>query len=235
LPAELVPWAEHLASWTWRQGEHVTLVGPTGMGKTYLAGEVLPRRRFVLILACKAKDPTLSAYARRQRFKVIRSWGELPNSIEGTPYERVILWPRAAGGAELRARQRVEFAGALEDVYRMGGWTVYVDELSYLVRKLKLSEPLETLWLQGRSLGISVVAGTQRPAWVPLEAYDQASHLYLWRDPDAGNRRRLSEIGGAVDSKALGAEMLALEGHEVLYVDGRTGRTVRTTVERGKA
>ena len=82
--------------------------------------------------------------------------------------------------------------------------------------------------MQGRALDLSLVAGTQRPAWVPLEMYSQATHVFFWRTSD---RRDLDRIGGlgAHDPQTIRAVVRNLRKHEALYVNTRTGALVRTT------
>jgi hypothetical protein len=58
------------------------------------------------------------------------------------------------------------------------------------------TQQLKFLLQQGRSAGISVVAMTQRPAFIPLAFYDQATHLFVWRDNDLRNRQRIGELAG---------------------------------------
>jgi hypothetical protein len=81
--------------------------------------------------------------------------------------------------------------------------------------------------LQGRALGLSLVAATQRPKFVPLEVYDQSTHLFFWRDNDENNLRRLAEIN-ANNSRLLKFIIPNLERYQVLYVNTRTGDMART-------
>jgi hypothetical protein len=220
-----LPWAEALGALRWKQGEHVTMVGPSGGGKTSLALRLLPRRRYVAALGTKPRDATLDRLVKREGWHLSRTW---PVNHEVHP--RVVFWPRIERMADAEG-QRLAVAAFLEDVYRNGGWTVYLDELRYVTGRLGLAREVELLWLQGRSLGVSLVGGTQRPAWVPLEAYDQATHLFLWRETDETNLRRLGGLAG-VDTRTVRATIVELEHHEVLYVNTRTGllfRTLRTT------
>jgi hypothetical protein len=76
--------------------------------------------------------------------------------------------------------------------------------------------------LQGRSLNVSFVAATQRPSWVPLEAYDQATHLLLWRETDKRNLSRLGDIGG-VDTELIRSVVPTLPKHDFVYVNTRDG------------
>lgn len=140
--------------------------------------------------------------------------------------DRLILWPRNSKTDDI-ATQRETFRRALRDVYRQGGWCVYLDEARYLTEFLGLSKLLELLWLQGRSLGVSVVSSTQRPRHLPLAAYSQASHLYVWHTRDEQDQKRLSQIAGGVPLRDIKAAMDSLPRHGVLYFnpDGEISTT----------
>ena len=138
-----------------------------------------------------------------------------------------MLWPQFKGEADYKRQQKVIYS-ALADMFAAGNWTIGLDEVSYLVNTLKLESTLRMLWEQGRSVGITVVAGTQRPAHVPLLMYDQASHLFLFRDNDEQNLKRMAGMGGA-DSKRVKQTVQGLDRYEVLYVNTGTGGMVKFT------
>lgn len=219
-----VGWSEFLDALDWRQGEHVTLVGPTGGGKTTLALELLDRRDYVAVLGTKPKDPTLSrlmgAGFRRLR-EWPPSWGQ----------HRVVVWPEYRKIEDV-GRQQVVFDHMLREIFTAQSWCVYVDELHYLCEVLRLDRHLTTFWQQGRSIGISLVASSQRPANIPLAAYSQATHLFFWRTNDERDLKRIGGIGG-LSSKVIAQAVAGLDHHNVLYVNSRTGAMAVTRVEKG--
>jgi hypothetical protein len=226
---ERVSWEEFLRRFRWEQGEHVSFIGPTGSGKTNLAKQLLHRRDYVCALATKPRDPTMDGLIRRQRFKRIRSWDERPPMVRRS--QQLVLWPPFKRPEDV-ANQQYELDRALREMFVSGGWCVFADELYYLCHTLKLTKLLETYWTQGRSLGLSLVGGTQRPAHVPLFAYDQATHLFFWRDNDETNLRRVAGLGG-MSAKEIRAAVTSLPKHHALYVNTRDGELMITKAPKG--
>lgn len=203
----------------WRQGEHVGLIGPTGCGKTNLAFWLLPQRRFVVIFATKPRDKSLSVFGRTHGYKVIKEWTKL--SIKKYPLR--ILWPNAMDLENSLTIQRNEFKKALSSIYPQGSWTIYIDELWWVCVQLGLTKWVKTILQQARSMDETLVVATQRPSWVPLEVYDQSTHLFFWRDTDERNLRRLSGISW-INARVIVHEIAHLPEFHVLYVNTRTGK-----------
>ena len=200
-------WREHEDRWSWEQGQHVTLIGPTGSGKSVLARAILPRRSHVVWVATKPQDRIIDDLVS-DGFVVRDEWKP------GDSADRIILHPvRRRSASEDRQLAREQIGRMLDDAYVQGGWTVVLDESRYVTGTLNLSGKVETLWLQGRSLGVSIVSGSQRPRHVPLEAYSQASHLFIWRTKDRQDLKRLAEFSGEVDPGILAAAVAGLPDH----------------------
>jgi hypothetical protein len=224
IEVESVDWdAFKRDEFAWEQGEHVTIAGPTGQGKTTLGLNVLDKRTYVAVLGTKPRDTTLSTFAAQNGYKVMREWNPIP-----TMYPRVVFWPKIDHATKMR-EQRDHFAGMLQNIYRTGNWTVYIDELDYVCNYLRLAPLVELLWRHGRSLGISVIGGTQRPAFIPLLAYDQASHLFISRDNDDVNVKRYARLGGA-SRKAIERILPRLPKHSFLYLSTRREGMLQTRV-----
>lgn len=218
-----LPWERFVEQFDFQQGEHVTLVGGTGSGKTTLARElILPRRDYVSVFATKKKDPSLYGPLQAAGYVVTDDWDPYDAEVR-----KVIYKPTISGvGKGGRAGQADAFREAMEEVFEAGNWCCYFDEVAYQSNNLKLATELETLWMQGRSLGISMVAATQRPVQIPLIAYE-ANHLFLWRFTDKRNIDTISEFTGSNISVAR-AVIPRLPRHEALYINTVTDQMART-------
>lgn len=219
-----VRWDAFLDGFEWRQGQHITAVGSWGAGKTTLLRKLLPRRDYVVVLATKKRDPSLYEPLQQMGYEITDSFDPDP-----TEHPKVIFRPPLPEPtAEGRAEQKEAFRRALVDIFATGNWCVYADEIRYLTDYLGLQTEFETLWLQGRSLGISVVCGTQRPVSIPVLAFD-ADHLFLWRATDHRDVKTMSEFTGTGIEVAR-YTIPRLPKHEALYIDTRTDYMARTKV-----
>lgn len=229
--APFVRWDRFLKDFVWNQGEHVTTVGPTGSGKTVLNRELLARRQFVIVLGVKNQDAELYGPFQRQGYELVHRFEAEPPAE--AQHKRILFVPEARGfhGTEARKRKARAFRGVLNDVEDVGGWTVYADDVQYQADKLGLAPEFEELWMIGRSEKVSVVASSQEPVNIPVMAYSAATHLFLFKNPDAYRARRMAELTG-VNRDAAQQIILNLPDHEFVYIDKRSGRMVRSVVIR---
>lgn len=209
----------------WRQGEHVSIVGPTGCGKTTCLAKIIPARDYVVVLVTKVHDTTIKRDF--PGFERIERWSD-----RKAYQKKILLWPKPE--KEMRAtytKQREVFQDALNEIFLDRNWCVVFDEQHYVCKQLGLEPENAMLQHQGRSSGLSIVNGTQRPAWVPLITFSGSTHNFLWRTTLDSDLKRLSDIGG-IDRRELAQNMLQLDKHEFVYVDSRKGLAIRSQVER---
>lgn len=227
--ADKISWSDFLDKrFYWEQGEHVSLIGPTGGGKTTLGLSLLHRRKLVCIIATKPRDDTVTGFMSKNRdYRKISHWGQR-HELD----KRVVLWPPYTDSEPkaIMAKQRSTVNEALGSMFRTGKWCVFADEVRYLTNNLALKEWADLYWLQGRSIKLSIVAATQRPAWVPLEMYSQATHLFFWKDNDERNLKRIAGLG-SMNPRDVAKEVRSLDRHEVLYINTRSDDMLRTRME----
>lgn len=208
--------------WVCRPGEHVTIIGPTGCGKSTLAYQLIdaiatPEHPVVSLLK-KPRDPVIIAAAKRMGLRKIDNWpppGALwhPRKPRGW-----LLHPRTVFRPEIdRPRKMVIFRRALLDGYRRGGRILYVDDAYGISETLDLREDLIELWTELRSMDGELWTSFQKPSHVPLWAYSQAEHIFLFHDPDKRARERFAEIGG-IDPDMIKAMVMQLARHQCLYI-----------------
>jgi energy-coupling factor transporter ATP-binding protein EcfA2 len=219
--APRVPWHRFIAGLNWRAGEHVGLIGPTGQGKTTLLMQLLPLHPYVVVFATKPRDRSMDKLIANGYTKLDR-W----QSLDPVDMPRRVLWPDATK-LDSVDHQRHVFHHAFEAIYREGGWTVAIDETWYVNNALGLTPDIKLYLLQARALDISLLCATQRPANVPVEIYDQSTHLFFWRDNDENNLRRLSGISWR-SAELVRHIVSGLEMYQVLYINTRTGQMLRT-------
>lgn len=221
--APRVPWDKFLANrFVWQPGEHTALIGPTGQGKTTLLTALLPLHPYVTVFATKPRDESMARLIR-SGYHAVKKWERL----DPKQFPRRVLWPDVSDMETAVHIQRQVFHDAFRKIYTEGGWTVAVDELWYIDNILKLEMDIKLYLLQARALDISLLVATQRPAWVPLEVYDQSTHLFFWRDNDETNLKRLSGISFR-SADLIRQTVMNLEKYQVLYINTRTGEMCRT-------
>lgn len=221
-------WDEFLSRFEWRQGEHLTTIGPTGSGKTVLNRALLRQWRYVVVLGVKNRDPELYAPFQAQGYQLERHFD--PDVPDNADSRRVLFVPHTTEhGAAGRKKKAAAFRTALNDIYDAGDWTVYADDVQYLADQLRLGTELEELWMLGRSEGVTLVASSQEPVDIPVMAYGMATHLFLYGNPDLRRAQRMAELTGM--NREIAVEtILSLPEHEFLYINRKTRRMIRSKV-----
>lgn len=202
---------------SWVPGEHVAIVGQTGSGKTHLIDRLVrENRQYVVVFKTKDDPEDKDKYWRG--FKRV----ETVKGLDDTRYTRFLLHPPLGKTRDPYEHQAREFWRLIDKVFKQGGWTVVFDEQWYIEHFLKGKEGVEMLLTQGRSKGISVVMGAQRPVEISRFALSQASHVVMFR----GDRRDADTLGRAT-SVAVRPVVESLREHDFAYWHQRTRSIVK--------
>jgi hypothetical protein len=223
-------------------GEHANIISPTGGGKSHLMYQCVnvmqsryPDLDYVSFLP-KLRDETTEKWADRLHFKVTDDWPVQRWPWQAKPAGHV-LWPPHIAGDESANREHLSgtFRDAINDLYIRGDSVTMLDD-AYLIGVLYgLNPELDRHWIGGRSNGTSLFTTLQKPSGtlhgaVSSFAYDSPTHLFLGRDNDERNLKRISEIAiSEVDPDQVRYIVRNLEVHHIgnsavsdmLYLDRR--------------
>ncbi len=230
---EALDWGD-FAEWfgpTWQPGEHVSIVTPTGGGKTTLAVGLLELRRYVGVLSPKGLDSTLRAL----RLRRLMDWpgdrkmdsildederqGRVSRYLFGQTVETYEAdWPKL-----LPVYRR-----ALQGMFRMQGWTAYMDDLKLLC-DMGLG-PDATAWLiSARSRGLTFVSAFQFPRRVIRTALDEPMWIFASQTRDATVIDRTAEVLGRPKAEVRGL-LERTERYSWLCVGRDSTAPVRVTI-----
>lgn len=212
--------------WDYRPGEHVTVLAPSGGGKTHLSYELLEVTASpdlqAIVFVMKPRDETVDKFTRRTGFRTVRQWPPPVRARLQSKPPGWALWPKTSFDPDVdESRQFAIFKAAIQDSYRRGDRILFADETYSLENELPnggLTKWLRTVHTKGRSMRCGIWSASQRAAYINRWAY-QAHHLFLGHDPDDDAQRRLSEIGAAVDKQLVREVVGQLRQYEWLYIN----------------
>lgn len=215
-----VAWARLKPAIQWKQGQHVVAIGGTGSGKSTLSGELLPRRKQVVVCVSKGMDDIFEGPYFTE-YEQISVWKKRKKD-----QERVLLRPANQSTIELTRTHKTDvFRDCFDSILlKEGYWCIDIDESHYMAERLKLGGEMADLMEQGRSHHISVWNNTQRPAGIPLAIYVNSMHGFFFLTQEEYDLQRLSRMGNKhTNVKELALNIQNLDPHEFVYID-KTGR-----------
>lgn len=170
----------------WKQGQHVLISGPTGSGKTYVAEDIKDLRDWLVVIASKKKDDTLDNY---KGFHKTDKW---PVDYH---IKRVLFWRKPKNIEDLQG-MRVAIYRVISDIFIIGGWSIYFDDLAFLSGTLKMDPQIRAMYTQVRSNNTSLISSVQRPFRVPVEAVSQSSYILMFHTNDDRDIERIAQESG---------------------------------------
>lgn len=218
---ERIPWSElgpeFMELWGWPNGkrdpEHITVLGPTGSGKSVFSLQICQERAklrgaHVIVIATKPADKSLIS----TRWPIVEKWPPQYGQ------DQCIFWPAAKMKPEERKPVQKQAIGyALNDLWRPNAnHIVMFDEIAYLEQELGLRTTITTYWREARSVGITMVAGTQRPRGVSRYMHSESAWVAAFKPRDEDEALRMAEICGS--RREFKDTILGLKRYEFLLV-----------------
>lgn len=201
-----IPWSQlgpsFIHSWGYperngkrlRMPEHVEVLGQNGSGKTYWMLTVLKerarvRRSDIVFIFTKADDDTVTALG----WPVITSW---PPDYKD---RQVIFHAKGFGlSKEGKARQKAKLIDLLSKLWRPKANVIVVfDEIAYVSIDLDMRTELTTYYREGRALGITIMAGTQRAQGVTRYMHSESAWTVAFAPKDEADAERMAEVLGS--------------------------------------
>lgn len=175
--------------------EHISVYGQTGSGKSYFERWILKERAkaresHIVILMTKPDDETVSGTG----WPVVERWP--PDYGK----KQVIFWakkPGAPGNPQGLVEQRKRVLSLLNALWvPKSNHILWFDELAYLCEDLGLRTVCTTYYREGRGLGITIGAGTQRPSGVVRQMHSEAGWKVAFSPEDEDDAKRMAEVMG---------------------------------------
>lgn len=237
-PPERVSWdelgPELIRAWGYPRGEwqpeHFAIYGPTGSGKSYfeavlLAARAQARGTHVVIVATKPADATVSALG----WPILSKWP--PNSWTKETAQ-VVFWAKAPTLDEAgMAVQRAAVDELLNALWKpQSNVIIAFDEIAYIEVDLGLSRRITRYYREGRALGISILASTQRPAQVSRYMHSESAWCVFFAGKDEDDRKRMAEVAGDKAYFLPVLRSLDRREREFLLVNNTTGQAYISSV-----
>lgn len=181
------------------RGEHFEVTGQSGSGKSYAIATVLQQRAArwdtsELAVVTKSTDDSIPLLGWPQ----VSSYDELKQR----KYRQAVFWPQT----ELKGTQREEYHE--QRVYELldalwpkpgevANVVVYLDEVRYLEGlSRRMKKLIRMYWREGRSHGISIIAGAQRPVEMVRDQHSESRWKAVFPPADEGDMQRFAELLG---------------------------------------
>lgn len=209
--------------WDYGPGEHVTILGATRNGKTYLAYQLLHETATpdlqATVIVMKPRDETVTRWSKANNFRTIRDWPPSQLTRLAKKPAGYVLWPKATGDPDQEdIRHARIFQRCLRSNYNRGMTITFADEAYSLENEYHLSKDMVRMWTKGGSMKSGLWIATQRPSFISRYAY-QAQHIFLSNDPDKDTLKRYGEIGAGIDSDVIRALTMKLKMYQWVYIN----------------
>jgi hypothetical protein len=205
---EEIPWSvlgeDFVLTWGHDQdgrlrAEHWEIEGQSGSGKSYLAATAMQAR-------AAAFDTPIVAILTKQTDDSIPllGWPDVGSyqELRDNRFRQAVFWPATdAVGEDREQHHEAQIRDLLTQLWPKRGQTqsvvVYLDEIRYLESlSPRMKKLIRQYWREGRSHGISLIAGAQRPLEMVRDMHSEARWRAVFCPSDEGDMERFAELLG---------------------------------------
>ncbi len=236
---EEIPWSElgFVESWGHTEdgklrAEHWEVEGQSGSGKSYLVATAMQERAqrwgtVIIAIVTKNTDDSMPLLG----WPVVSSWAEVRK------YRWSTFWPRTTAKGEEREKYHEKaiyelLSNLWPDPGEQANVVIYVDEIRYLESlSRRLKKLVRMYWREGRSHGISIIAGAQRPLEMVRDMHSEARWRAVFCPSDEADMERFAELLGPPRDWEPVLRALDQELHQCVLRNSFTRQVVITWVD----
>ena len=170
---------------TLKRASRGLLVGKTGSGKSRLALELVEELPLPVLIVDTKYAKSLGEAALKRDWEMV---SDIPKRLEN-----VVLW---RPDPEMLADPYAMDAEIDRLVRNHAICSIYIDELYQLHRNGRAGPGIIGLWTRGREMGFTVLAASQRPAWISTFCLTESDQYYIFTLTQVDDRKRLAESLG---------------------------------------
>lgn len=170
------------------RGERALLVGQTGSGKSQLALWILERMENSPIILYDTKSEKLLETLPRSR--VVTSHAGVHQSVNDPTIDYIIFRIAPAVRADSDALDALLFY----HYQNFRGVDAYIDELFAFSHNGRAGAGLLSLLTEGRSLGITLLMGVQKPRYMSSFTISETQKYYVFFLADENDKKRIAEF-----------------------------------------
>jgi len=168
-----------------QRGERLLLIGQTGSGKSVLASQLIERAPAPVFVLDSKGEPAVQSIEER-----VHSMGQLRGMRREEAPDYVLIQPSVEEVADPASLD--EYVRIIHEWHTPA--TLYIDELYMMHNGGRAYPGLIGAYTRGRSAGLTLIGGTQRPAWVSRFALSESSAYIVFRIVDRTDKKRISEV-----------------------------------------
>jgi|SRR5271166_1558580 len=237
-PAE-VPWSElgpeFIETWGHDEhgklrAEHLEVTGQSGSGKSYAEATVLQQRAqrwdtAEIIVMTKRADDSIP----------LLGWPVIDDYKDLRRFRQAVFWPQTSAiGEEREAFHEQKIYELLTRLWQPEANVVILfDEVRYiesLSRRLK--KQVRMYWREGRSHGVSIMAGAQRPVEMVRDQHSESRWKMVFPPADQADMQRFAELLGRWKDWQPVLESLDQPRHQFVLRNSYTKDAYITWIDR---